>query len=120
MSPARITTLVNLELRQRLRNVAWYVLLGIFAVLLLGMTALSLAVFGDLQESGSWMYSIIVYFVLLLALLVSPTLSGNSGRSGQAASGRRRRKSKTSSETSGGSGRRLPSSKASKKCSARL
>lgn len=78
MSPARITTLVNLELRQRLRNVAWYVLLGIFAVLLLGMTALSLAVFGDLQESGSWMYSIIVYFVLLLALLVSPTLSGNA------------------------------------------
>ena len=78
MSPARISTLVTLELRQRLRNVAWYVLLGIFAVLLLGMTALSLAVFGDLQESGSWMYSIIVYFVLLLVLLVSPTLSGNA------------------------------------------
>ncbi|VXC25756.1 ABC transporter permease [Pseudoclavibacter sp. 8L] len=78
MSPARVTTLVTLELRQRLRNVAWYVLLGIFAVLLLGMTALSVVVFGDLQESGSWMYSIVVYFVLLLALLVSPTLSGNA------------------------------------------
>lgn len=80
MSGARIATILRLELLQRVRSVAWYVLLGIFAVLLLGVSALSFAVFPSYPNmpNGSGPFSLIVYFVLLLVVLVSPTLSGNA------------------------------------------
>lgn len=78
MSFARITTIARLELTQRLRSVGWYVLLGVFAVLLLGITALSFIVFSFQRESNAGVYSIVVNFVLLLVVLVSPTLSGNA------------------------------------------
>lgn len=80
MNAARIGTIFRLELLQRVRSVAWYVLLGIFAVLLLIVTALTfLAVPPDpTGPAGSAIFSIIVYFVLLLVVLVSPTLSGNA------------------------------------------
>ncbi|WP_322409748.1 ABC transporter permease [Microbacterium invictum] len=80
MNAQRIATIIRLELTQRIRSVAWYVLLGIFAVLLLGVTALTfISVPRDaFQQAGSTAYSIIVFFVLLLVVLVSPTLSGNA------------------------------------------
>jgi Cu-processing system permease protein len=79
MNAARIGTIVRLELTQRVRSVAWYVLLGIFALLLLGVTLLSLAAFtGPGYSDGGVLFSIVVYFVLLLVVLVSPTLSGNA------------------------------------------
>ena len=78
MSVARILTIARLELTQRLRSVGWYVLLGIFAVLLLGITALSFLVYSGSDLPGAGVFSIIVNFVLLLVVLVSPTLSGNA------------------------------------------
>lgn len=78
MSGARILTIARLELTQRLRSVGWYVLLGIFVVLLLGITALSFLVFSSNDLPGAGVFSIIVNFVLLLVVLVSPTLSGNA------------------------------------------
>ena len=78
MNPQRIGTLVRLELRQRVRSVAWYVLLGIFAVLLLVVTVLASAVVLTSPDGGCGVYSVVVYFVLLLAVLVSPALSGNA------------------------------------------
>lgn len=78
MSLARITTIARLELTQRLRSVGWYVLLGIFALLLIGITALSFMVFSFQDEPNAGVYSIVVNFVLLLVVLVSPTLSGNA------------------------------------------
>ena len=80
MNAQRIATIIRLELTQRIRSVAWYVLLGIFGVLLLGVTALTfISVPRDaFQQAGSTAYSIIVFFVLLLVVLVSPTLSGNA------------------------------------------
>ncbi|WP_309127732.1 ABC transporter permease [Microbacterium sp.] len=78
MSLARIVTIARLELTQRLRSVGWYVLLGVFAVLLLGITGLSFAVFSFQQAPSAGVYSIVVNFVLLLVVLVSPTLSGNA------------------------------------------
>ncbi|KAA9084933.1 ABC transporter permease [Microbacterium radiodurans] len=82
MSIARLWTIARLELLQRLRTVSWYVLLGIFAVLLIGVTALSFLAFGgmvtDAPQRGAGIYSTIVVITLLLAVLVSPTLSGNS------------------------------------------
>ncbi|WP_438353688.1 ABC transporter permease [Microbacterium sp. CJ88] len=82
MNASRIATITRLELTQRVRSVAWYVLLGVFAVLLLVVTALSFVAVTPGADrnggSGSAVYSIVVYFVLLLVVLVSPTLSGNA------------------------------------------
>lgn len=78
MSGQRLGTIVGLELTQRTRSVAWYVLLGVFAVLLVIVTALSFLAWGYVDEPGAAIYSTIVYFTLLLVVLVSPTLSGNA------------------------------------------
>ncbi|MHC2997889.1 ABC transporter permease [Microbacterium sp. HJ5] len=79
MSGQRLGTILGLELKQRTRSVAWYVLLGVFAALLLLVTTLSFLAFRWLpQQQGSAIYSTIVYITLLLIVLVSPTLSGNS------------------------------------------
>lgn len=78
MNAARLWTIARLELLQRVRTVSWYVLLAVFAVLLLGVTALAFTAYGGWGTGGAGVYSIVVYFTLLLVLLVSPTLSGNS------------------------------------------
>jgi hypothetical protein len=80
--------IVGLELRQRVRGVAWYVLLGSF-VLLVGLVTvlvgLATSSFGGGGSSGSgsgssggWLYSLIIYFVLMLGTLITPALSGNA------------------------------------------
>ncbi|MDT0183055.1 ABC transporter permease [Microbacterium sp. ARD31] len=78
MSASRIGTIVRLELTQRTRSLAWFVLLGVFAVLLIIVTVLSFAAWGFAEEPGSAIFSTIVYITLLLVVLVSPTLSGNA------------------------------------------
>ncbi|GAA1169383.1 ABC transporter permease [Microbacterium oxydans] len=78
MSLANIGIIARLELTQRLRSVGWYVLLGVFALVLLGVTALSFAVYSWGDAIGAGVYSIVVNVVLLLVVLVSPTLSGNA------------------------------------------
>jgi Cu-processing system permease protein len=78
MSLARLWTIARLELLQRVRTVSWYVLLGVFALLLIGATFLSFASFSGQEQTGPGVYSTVVYITLLLAILVSPTLSGNS------------------------------------------
>lgn len=79
MNAQRLGTIVRLELTQRTRSVAWYVLLGVFGLLLVIVTALSFLAFGFIEdERGAAIYSTIVYITLLLIVLVSPTLSGNS------------------------------------------
>ena len=79
MSGQRLGTIVRLELTQRARSVAWYVMLGVFACVLLVVTLLSFLAFGPLRDQqGQAVFSTIVYITLLLIVLVSPTLSGNS------------------------------------------
>ncbi len=78
MNARRLGTIIRLELTQRLRSVAWYVLLGIFALVLLVVTVLSVAASALTEDTGGWLFSLLIMLVLLLALLVSPTLSGNS------------------------------------------
>nr|WP_314842888.1 ABC transporter permease [uncultured Microbacterium sp.] len=78
MSLANIRTIARLELTQRLRSVGWYILLGVFALLLLGVTALSFVVYSWGDFVGAGVFSIVVNMVLLLVVLVSPTLSGNT------------------------------------------
>lgn len=82
MNAARLWAVARLELLQRVRTVSWYVLLGIFALLLVGITVLSFLAFGSMSSAGdqrgAGIYSTIVVVTLLLVVLVSPTLSGNS------------------------------------------
>lgn len=78
MSGQRLGTIISLELTQRMRSVAWYVLLGVFALLLVIVTVLSFLAWGYTDRPGAAIYSTIVYITLLLVVLVSPTLSGNA------------------------------------------
>jgi ABC-2 type transport system permease protein len=78
-----VGVILSLELRQRVRGTAWYVLLGIFVVLVLIVTVLvSIALNGfgvtAQGDAGGGIYSSIIYFVLLLGTLVAPALSGNA------------------------------------------
>lgn len=74
-----VGTIADLELRQRVRSTAWYVLLGIAAVLLLAVTLLLLATAGIFgRDGGPQAVSAVVFFVLLLGTLVTPALSGGA------------------------------------------
>ena len=79
-----VGVIFSLELRQRVRGVAWYVLLGVFVVLIGIVTLLltfALNGFGfdsATEGAGGGVYSTIIYFVLLLGTLVAPALSGNA------------------------------------------
>ncbi len=72
--------IVGLELRQRVRGAAWYVLIGIFAVVLLAVTVLFtwFTVSTPGADSGGPLYSVIMYIVLLLSTLMTPALSGSA------------------------------------------
>ncbi|MDU0366245.1 ABC transporter permease [Microbacterium sp. KSW4-17] len=78
MNLHRLGTIVGVDLRQRVRSVAWYVLLGVFALILLGLLLLSFASFALWSGGDEWFFSIVIMLVLLLVLLVSPTLSGSA------------------------------------------
>lgn len=71
-------TIASIELRQRVRGVAWYVLLGVFFVLVLLVTGVATASLSYQDDTGGALYSVVIYFVLLLASLSAPALSGNA------------------------------------------
>lgn len=75
-----VGVVLSLELRQRVRGVAWYVLLGVFTGLIAIVTLfMSIALFGMASDDPSGtVFSTIIYFVLLLGTLVAPALSGNA------------------------------------------
>lgn len=78
MNPRRLGTVIGIELRQRVRSVGWYVLLGVFFVILVGVLVLSFASFALGGGGSEWFFSLVIMLVLLLVLLVSPTLSGSA------------------------------------------
>lgn len=78
MNLARLWTVARLELLQRVRTVSWYILLGVFALILIAVTGLAFLTFSGQDRWGPGVYSTVVYITLLLVILVSPTLSGNS------------------------------------------
>ncbi|MFM9920263.1 ABC transporter permease [Lacisediminihabitans sp. H27-G8] len=76
-----VGVIVSLELRQRVRGRAWYVLLGIFVGLIALVTVLLTIALGATSAnaaSGGAIFSTIIYFVLLLGTLVAPALGGNA------------------------------------------
>lgn len=74
----RMWTVASLELQQRVRGAAWYVLLGVFVVVVLLVTVFTTLATAETEAPGAVLYSLIVYFVLLLGTLVVPALSGNA------------------------------------------
>lgn len=70
--------IVTLELRQRVRGVAWYVLLGVFVLLVAAVTILLWLSTSAWETGGGGVFSTVIFFVLLLGTLVSPALSGNA------------------------------------------
>ncbi|MFE6967337.1 ABC transporter permease [Agromyces sp. NPDC057679] len=70
--------IVALDLRQRVRGVAWYVLLGVFVLLVTIVTVLVVIATNAWDQGGGAVFSTVVFFVLLLGTLVSPALSGNA------------------------------------------
>lgn len=70
--------IVTLELRQRVRGVSWYVLLGVFMLLVGIVTFLLWLATSAWMSGGGGVFSTIIFFVLLLGTLVSPALSGNA------------------------------------------
>lgn len=75
-----VGVIVVLELRQRVRAVSWYVLLGVFILLVAFVTVLlSIALFAfGAADAGGGVFSTIILFVLLLGSLVTPALSGSA------------------------------------------
>jgi ABC-type transport system involved in multi-copper enzyme maturation permease subunit len=76
-----VGVILSLELRQRVRTVSWYILLGVFVTLILMVTVLlsfALNGFGSDDSGGGGVFSTVIYFVLLLGTLVAPALSGNA------------------------------------------
>lgn len=74
-----VGVVLSLELRQRIRGVGWYVLLGVFFSLVALVTLLLTLGLGPIaQDRGTTIFSVIVYLVLLLGTLVTPALSGNA------------------------------------------
>ena len=69
---------LGLELRQRVRGAAFYVILGVFFALIAALFVGVFLISGAWQTSGGTLFSSVVYFVLLLASLISPALSGNA------------------------------------------
>ncbi|MFF2494695.1 ABC transporter permease [Agromyces sp. NPDC058064] len=70
--------IVALDLKQRVRGVAWYVLLGVFVLLVTIVTVLVVVATNAWDSGGGPVFSTVVFFVLLLGTLVSPALSGNA------------------------------------------
>ncbi|ACZ29314.1 hypothetical protein Xcel_0275 [Xylanimonas cellulosilytica DSM 15894] len=79
-----IRTVTQLELRQRVRSTRWKVALIVWFVVVGGITGLTTGALHALQSSGddeplgALIFGIVVFFVLFLGLLVSPTLSAAS------------------------------------------
>ena len=79
MSWHGIRTIAALELRQRMRTSRWPIVLGIWVLLIAGISFLSYWATNDPDlRSGSAMYDIVVFFVLGLSMLIVPSLTATS------------------------------------------
>ncbi|WP_221584719.1 ABC transporter permease [Microbacterium sp. G2-8] len=78
MNLSRLGVLIGLDLRQRVRRPGFYVLAGIFFVIVCAITWLGSLIFASMRGAGLGMFSIAIYGVLLMVVLVTPTFTGNA------------------------------------------
>ena len=70
---------IGLELAQRVRSVAWYVLLIVVAVIVGGViTVLYLSLQGFQRDLGGAIFALTIFLVMLVTSLVTPALSGSA------------------------------------------
>ncbi|MFF3038758.1 ABC transporter permease [Arthrobacter citreus] len=80
-----VGTVFGLEMKQRLRSRGWYILLGVWFVVI-GLVAAFTAWVTDQQaEAGQVLFELMVAFVLFFGLLVAPALSANAVNGDRAA-----------------------------------
>lgn len=82
---AGVGTVVELELKQRLRSKSWYIMLAVWFGVIAIVTGLAAytarpAIDGGMggEDTGQLMFELVAGFVLLFGLLVAPALSANS------------------------------------------
>ena len=69
----------RLELAQRVRSVAWYVLLVVVGLVVGGViVVLFLSLAGYQRDLGGAIFSTTIFLVMLVTSLVTPALSGNA------------------------------------------
>lgn len=74
-----IRTVFGLEIRQRLRNRGWYIMLGIWFVVVAAVVGLAaLSAVQDEFGPGQVMFELVIAFVLFFGMLIAPALSANS------------------------------------------
>ena len=82
VNPAGVWLVTGLELKQRVRSTKWKVSLIVVAALIAGVTflvwAANHAFYTSEQTEGDVVFSMVVFFVLFLGLVVSPTLSATA------------------------------------------
>ncbi|WP_114854166.1 ABC transporter permease [Brachybacterium sp. YJGR34] len=84
LRPAGLWLVASLELRQRIRSVRWYVALGVWTLVLLGIGVLGLAPtlysaqWEEIQPVAAVVFSLQIILVAFAMLLVVPALSAGS------------------------------------------
>ncbi|MBJ2120801.1 ABC transporter permease subunit [Arthrobacter sp. MSA 4-2] len=80
-----VGTVFGLEMRQRLRGRAWYIMLAVWFVVIAAVFLLALATMGSYMDIGPMLFDLVVGFVLFFGLLVAPGLSANAVNGDRAA-----------------------------------
>ncbi len=80
-----VRTIFALEMRQRLRSRAWYIMLAVWFVVIGAVFLLASATMGTYQDIGPVLFDLVVGFVLFFGLLVAPGLSANAVNGDRAA-----------------------------------
>ncbi|MFL4475020.1 ABC transporter permease [Paeniglutamicibacter sp. MACA_103] len=76
---AGIGTVFGMEIRQRVRNRGWYIMLGIWFVVVAAVVGLAALSAGQNEFGpGQVMFELVIAFVLFFGMLIAPALSANS------------------------------------------
>ena len=84
LRPRGLWLVTSLELRQRIRSKRWFIALGVWTLVLLGIGALGLgptmlaASWGDVESTAAVIFSLQLILVLFAMLMVVPALSAGS------------------------------------------
>jgi ABC-type transport system involved in multi-copper enzyme maturation permease subunit len=84
LTPSGVGLVAKLELRQRIRSSRWVIMLVLWFALIALITGLAFFAMGS-QRSGPLLFSVVVFLVLTLGLLVAPALGATSVNGDRAA-----------------------------------
>lgn len=73
-----VRTIFSLEMRQRLRGRAWYIMLAVWFAIIGLVFMLAALTTATMDGSGPFLFELVVGFVLFFGLLVAPGLSANA------------------------------------------